>query len=92
MEKLWHEFQLLPYPSDMVGKEIEGINPSEVDKLATGCIRSYLKDGKSLDTNTKAILKQCMTDLRRLNPKLGGNAQVYFGKLYRLCDLVYAQL
>ena len=92
MEKHWQEFKLLPFPRELAGKTIAGVNPERVEQLAADCIRSFLEGGRTLDARHREILVKCMTDLRKLNPILDGDAQVYFGKLYRLCDLVYAQL
>ena len=89
IEKLWKEIQEMPFPSNMQSKDIDGINPYEIASLATDCISSYFDSDQELERDKKEKLKECMEDLRSLNPKLRGDAQVYFGKLYRLCDLVY---
>ena len=91
IEKLWAAFEKIPFPSNLAGEEIDGVDPVSIDKFATGCIRAFLTSGK-LDESKKEILNKCMSELRKLNPKLVGDSQVYFGKLYRLCDLVYSQL
>ena len=89
--KLWAEFNKIPFPRNLTGEEIEGIDPVSVDTYAAGCISSFIA-GEKIDKDKKEILKECMSEMRILNPKLVGESQVYFGKLYRLCDLVYSQL
>jgi len=91
LEKLWTEFKEISFPSSLAGEKIEGIDPVSVDTFSAGCISSFLASGM-LDEEKKKTLKECMSELRILNPKLVGESQVYFGKLYRLCELVYSQL
>ena len=47
----------------------------------------YLTHGVLSDLQRQE-LSHCRDELQRLNPQMHGRAQVYFGKLYRLCDVV----
>ncbi len=88
IEEMLDDLKLMPFPSELGGKKFDGIDPTDVNRLALNCINLFLQSG-SLDSNNKENLNKTMSELRILNPKLVGDAQVYFGKLYRLCDLVY---
>lgn len=70
--------------------EVSGLDPVSIDTVASCCIESYVKNGH-ISHEQKLVLDRCLSQMRALNPKLVGDAQVYFGKLYRLCDLVNAR-
>ena len=90
VEQLWADLQKCPFPRGMAG-QVAGVRPTQLNVLATGCVRAFLANGGRLDVGEKATLGRCLSDLRRLNPELAGEEQVYFGKLYRVCDLVYGK-
>lgn len=91
VNQLWVAFQKTPIPEIVAGQEGREISLIEVDTLAEGCISSFIKNAGMLDIEKKNTLGNCLSVLRKLNPTLVGDAQVYFGKLYRLCDLVYGR-
>ena len=91
IKQLWEEHQKSPFPNEMNDKKINDTDVVEINAIASGCISSFIESGGSLDPNRKIILNNCMSMLKELNPTLVGNAQVYFGKLYRLCDLVHSR-
>ena len=91
VKQLWNEFQKTPFPSELAGPEIYGIDPVEIDAFAAGCISSFIDNGGLLEAEKKKILNNCMSELKRINPTLVADSQVYFGKLYRLCDIVYSR-
>jgi hypothetical protein len=52
IEKLWVEFGNTPFPSNLAGEELEGIDPVSVDTFAAGCISSFIASGR-LDKEKK---------------------------------------
>lgn len=85
VKTLWDELKSTPCPaSDSHQSKL-----NEVDRSVAGCVQVYISNGGVLAAGQKATLGRCMQTLREINPGLNGDAQVYFGKLYRLCDLVY---
>ncbi|MEQ6340934.1 MAG: hypothetical protein M3A44_04590 [Gammaproteobacteria bacterium] len=92
IKQLWHEWKQLPFPAAVAGKMIEGRAPEEISATASCCISVYLDANGALDAEHAGMLRKCMSDMQIVNPKCVGDSQVYFGKLYRLCDLVSSQL
>lgn len=84
IEAQWQEFRQTPFPKDMHGNTIAGINPTELNAVIAACMDAYTS-GAGI---AKADVQKHLAALQILNPNLTGDAQVYFGKLYRLLDLV----
>ncbi len=92
IKQLWHEWKKLPFPAAVTGKKIESFDLGELSATASRCVSTFLDANGTLDAEHAGMLKKCMSDMQTVNPKCVGDAQVYFGKLYRLCDLVSDRL
>jgi len=90
IENILNDLKLMQFPDEIADIKSNDLDPVAVNKLAFACAHAFLKKGQ-LNSADKNNLDRCLSDLRILNPKLVGGAQVYFGKLYRLCDVVYQQ-
>ena len=88
IQHLWAELSAASLPSNLSNVAINGIDPCLINRQAADCIRTFLGHNGTLDPAHKQTLSQCLSDMEILNPTLVGEAQVYFGKLYRLCDLI----
>lgn len=87
LDKLWTEFDALPFP-DRVPREIrDGFDLELLDAEAAGCIQAFLATAV-LDAKQVGILRACHTELRGLLPHLHGEALEYFRRLEHLCALV----
>lgn len=92
VKQLWREWKQLPFPAAVAGKKIEGLAPEEISATASRCIGTFLDANGELGAEHTGMLRKCMSDMQIVNPKCVGDTQVYFGKLYRLCDLVSSRL
>ena len=92
IKQLWHEWKKLPFPATVAGKKIEGFDPAEIAANASRCINAFFDANGALDAEHAGMLRACMSDMQIVNQKCVGDDQVYFGKLYRLCDLVSGRL
>ena len=70
--------------------EINGISLEELSRSSLASVRHFLKTGK-LDTAHAQVLQRSLANLRLVNPALTGENQVYFGLLYRVCELTSEQ-
>lgn len=97
IKQLWTELRKLPLPANASANNVTNINPETLRAHASQIISAYLEtDGLETDGALKsaqlAQLNDCVLKLKQLNPTLIGDAQVYFGKLYRICDLLKGKL
>ncbi|MDH5324436.1 MAG: hypothetical protein OEZ68_04015 [Gammaproteobacteria bacterium] len=81
IEQLWQTLNSTTKPV-LLPQNIE-----QTRRQAEECIQQYLRRG-GLSRNMRATLQHCIEQMRQFNPTLQGEAQVYFGLLYRLCDLL----
>ena len=87
LDKLWIEFDALPFP-DRVPREVrDGFDLELLDADAAGSIHAFLATGV-LDAKQVGILRACRAELRGLLPHLHGEALEYFRRLEHLCELV----
>lgn len=92
IEKLWSQFRKLPFPRDVAGEEIDGIDLVSIETFLAGCISTFLGSAKTLDLERTRILKKCMEDLEQILPKLSTENQNYFTQLHHIGNLVIKQL
>lgn len=85
--KLWEEFKNVPFPTDLAGEEINGVDPAEIDTYVAGCICSYIKGGV-IDDKRIEILKKCLMDIQTIQPKLDKESKRYFSLLSSLGSAV----
>ena len=83
---LWDSLQSCKVPVPL--PDTPGMDAAQLIEQATRCVRYYLQNN-SLDKVHENTLQQCLHALREVNPGLQGQAQLYFGLLYRLCDVLW---
>jgi hypothetical protein len=83
MQQDWFEFVAKPFPVGVAGVEIDGVELSELDSTAAGCIYHAVRF-RSLDPERRRILQACSRDLERVLPKLTGAVEAYFRELHAL--------
>ena len=82
ISKMWKEFQSLPFPEKLVGKDINNICVTLLDSETAGIVSGF--DGK-LSQNRKEILASCLEDLDKIIPELDGEEKDYFQFLKDIC-------
>lgn len=88
IKALWDDLQRQPLPGNLAQVAGGKTDAEGLARRAQECVRAFMA-ADALDNGKRRQLEQCLAEMRSINPKLVGEAQVYFGKLYRLCDLVY---
>lgn len=92
IKQLWAEVRKLPLPANASVNNVTHIDPDTLRAHASQIISAYLETDGALNSAQRAQLNLCVANLKTLNPTLLGDAQVYFGKLYRICDLLKNKL
>ncbi len=85
----WEAWTRRPFPGGIRGLEIEGVDLTLLDTLASGCIKTYV-DAGYLDPERVDVLQGCMNDLDRTVSRLTGDASEYLVELQRLGRAVLA--
>lgn len=91
IEKLWLEFYKLPFPSDLAGKEINGIDVASLDTFTAGCIDAFIDKKDSSDRNGKSVLEECRRDLEIVIKGLNAEPKNYFENLLIITDKIVRQ-
>jgi len=87
MDKLkdkYEEFLELPFPEDLRGEEILGIELILLDSDSAGLINKFIGNKGHLTQSDFKILKNCFTDLKTIVKELKGNNRTYFGLLLNI--------
>ena len=87
IEALWQEYSAQPFPKDLVGKDVAGVDMMSLDTFTAGCVDTYWKRGK-LDLCRTAILGLCYRDVGVAVASLNGRSKDYFAQLELLARLV----
>lgn len=88
VEKLWIGFWELPFPEDLVGDNIGGIDITSLDTFTAGCIDVFLSKNGNLDKKRKYILENSQTELRVITSNVDVKAKSYFEKLLDVTNKV----
>ena len=91
VKQLWADFQKLPFPHDIKSRSEAYVDMGRLNTTARQCIQQYVEKNGEIDIATRQLLKNCLDDMSTRNHGLTGDAQVYFGVLYRICDLIAGQ-
>lgn len=92
INEIWTAWRNLPFPSDLQEEHFAGVNFNKLLDDAVCSIEAFLENHGQLNQQEMRQLEKCRAELKKINPAMVGEAQVYFGKLYRLCDLVLHDL
>lgn len=82
IDAVWQEVNNTPFPVNVLADAVA------LDLRAKHCVDAFLTGGGALTGRERRKLDACLVEMRQMNPNLVGDAQVYFGKLYRLCSLM----
>jgi len=87
-EKQFIEFMKAPFPDNLKGVEIDGVDLVKIDMNLVGLISSSI--GKSQRNNSSEIkqIKELQFDLIGILNKLIGTNRVYFDKLLNLSESI----
>lgn len=91
INKLWEDFKSKPFPKGIAGEEIDGIEPAEIDTYAAGCISTYIEGG-IIDKERIEILKNCLSSIQTILPKLNDEGKSYFSMLNKLGGVVLKEV
>ena len=84
IRKLWFDFQKMPFPENLVRKDINNVCFISLDSIVAGCIDTYSRNGR-LDKNRIRILESCLEDLDSIIHFLEGYSKDYFLVLKKMC-------
>ena len=87
---IWNELQQAPAINNSK-QSIDGVNLQQLAQELTSILQFLLSAAQQPEIQLLAKLKQLSTQLPSIIPKLSGEQQVYFAKLYRICDLVLSE-
>ena len=87
IQDLWERHRQRPFPAELKGAAVEGIDVTALDTLASGCIDTFVQQGR-LDLWRTALLGLCYRDLALVVRSLEGQAYVYFQPLEEMAGLV----
>jgi len=82
IDAVWQEVSNTPFPVNILADAVA------LDVRAKHCVDAFLTGGGALTGKERRVLQSCLKEMQTMNPSLVGDAQVYFGKLYRLCSLM----
>lgn len=86
---LWEKHLSEPFPAGLVAEEVDGLNVSILDAVASGCIAHFLAHDGQLDVRRTAMLGLTYRHLAVVARALEGAGQDYF---LRLEDLAHEVL
>jgi len=92
INKLWKEFQNIPFPKDLAGEEIDGVDLMSIDTFAASCISTYIENRGKLDNHRHAVLRECMSDLDKVINKIREEGEESFSLLYKLGTMILDEL
>lgn len=73
-----------PYPEELRGREIFGIELILLDSDSAGLIDKFIRNQGQLTQTDIKILKKCFTELKAIVKELNGNNKTYFGLLLNI--------
>ena len=84
LKNKYEEFLELPYPEDLKGEEILGIELVLLDSDSAGLIDKFIGNRGHLTPPDFKILRRCFADLKTVVKELQGNNRTYFGFLLNI--------
>ena len=84
IQGLWRTHQDAPFPSDVVGVEIEGEDMVSLDSFTAGCISSFTGNRGSLSTEKTEVLVGCSRALALVLPHLSNETRIYYDRLHQM--------
>lgn len=87
ISELWEKFRHIPFPENLAGEEIKGIDIVLLDTETAGCIATFIARKGSLDKQRAEILGRCIIDIKIVKGELDFSAQAYFSMLLDLAEM-----
>ncbi len=72
---MWKEFEALPFPENLAGKDVNNICVTSLDSAAAGILSGF--DGL-LSQSRREILASCLEELDKILPELDEDEKAYF--------------
>ena len=92
IKELWEEFQSKPFPKDIAGLEIDGVDLVSIDTFAAGCISTFIENKGTLDNHRHTVLRECMSDLEKVKDKISEEGKESFLLLHKLGTMILQKL
>ncbi len=93
LSELWAEHCKEKFPRGYGGKDVSGVCVTSIDSYVSGCVSSYLKHKeKRVKVEQYQRLQKCGMDLEKILLCTTGDANKYFSRLYRMCNLVISSI
>jgi len=83
IESAWNAHYFRGFPRECAGREVDGVCLTSCDTFLAGCISYFVENGTLDPERTNVVAKVC-ADLRRVMPRLSGDAREYFSELLSL--------
>jgi len=89
VQLLWDAHRRAPFPPELAGEEIAGVDLVMLDADIAGCVSTWLRDRGRLDEERRRSLASCLQDVERVLPLLEHQeAHAYYERLRRLTQLI----
>jgi hypothetical protein len=90
LRRRWAAHLALPFPADLAGEELDGVDLVLLDADTAGYIQTFIGDLGWRDFEVRKSLKRCLCELDVILPGLPVQAIGYFRALRDLAALVLA--
>ena len=84
IKTLYADFLEIPFPDNLSGQEINGIDLVLLDSDTAGLIDKFIHHDNQLDINDFNILRQCCCELEIVEKELQGQPNEYFMSLLNI--------
>ncbi len=88
IKRQYIEFENVPFPVGLGGKEINGVEVVMIDTYAAGLINSYAHSNTELSPSQYVLLMEVWNDLNMIMDDLPEYGKAYFQTLYHLVEEV----
>ncbi|HXH71825.1 MAG TPA: hypothetical protein VNI58_03310 [Mariprofundaceae bacterium] len=89
--ELWDQFRNAPFPRELGGEEIDGVELVLLDADAAAVVSTFIGKSGKISEQQIQLLEGYVKDASQVLPKLNGEGMHYFALLLKLCDLVLNQ-
>ena len=84
---LWQEHLSTPFPKELRGKDMNGVDLVALDADIAGCVTTFLEGGK-LNLYQTAVLGLSYQRASHVVPVLNDEGAAYYWRLERLAELI----
>jgi hypothetical protein len=92
IENKYREFCNFPFPEELTGEEILGIDLVMLDADTAGLIDKYVSNRGSLTKLEFALLERLNMELKSVTKELIGIGRTYFSTLWNLSDQIMSEI